>query len=569
MTSSVSPSPRERVGRVSARLCAAIALAIAVVAALGTLKLREVRHAELLAEAERTARIARAAVGAERGADALRSRLAELSRLGVNGLRAVPDGPPVLRRSDRELLLREDGLEVRVSLARLESSLRALLLRQLGLGAALLAAGTGAAWLFARRSPTIRAADQLDEYARRLERQNQELQGAKRDAEQADRAKTEFLANVSHELRTPLTAILGFTDVLIERASTREGNAEHLETARTIQRNGHYLYRLLAGLLDYADLEAGRMPIVWQACSPADVLRDVEIVARPDAERKRLRLRTEIDPELPDTVTSDATRVRQVMLELVSNAIKFTEDGSVSLRASLLREGFAHPRVAFDVIDTGVGIGGAKLDRVFESFAQGDGSRTRRYAGVGLGLALSRLIARKLRGELTVVSTPLEGSAFRLTLPFAPPESASEGAAVESPVEEDGRLECRLLVAEDAEDNRKLIQHILVRAGASLTLVEDGERALQLALDAWRCDEPYDAILMDLQMPGTDGVQATRALRLAGYPGVIVALTADARKVNREECLKAGCDEFLTKPIDGRRLVAALRSLTKPSPQLS
>ena len=564
----MNPAPEssiENPRRLSAKLCGAIALALVALHLVVALQSLASRRTELVQLEARALERVLAAIGPEPRVEALQSRMADLQGSGITSLRLVEKRDAELHERSGELVYRSGGVEVQASLAGLERELRAHGWRLAAEALLSLFAACGVAWWFVMRSRAIQAAERVDVYARRLERQNEELLEAKRRAESADRAKTEFLANVSHELRTPLTAILGFTDVMIEKASSGAESSLDLDDARTIQRNSHYLYRLLAGLLDFANLEAGRLRIDWGACSPADILRDVETVSRTEAEEKRLRLRTELADDVPDAITSDATRIRQILLQLIDNAVKFTDDGSVTLRLTTLREGYAQPQVAFDVIDTGIGMTETQLAGVFESFSQGDGSRSRRHGGLGLGLALGRRLARKLQGDITVVSTPLEGSAFRLMLPLAPLEdddvalAADDGARIDP----EAPLDCRVLVAEDGADNRKLIEHILNRAGAQVTMVDDGREAVELALQAWREDAPFDVIVMDMQMPETDGISATRTLRLENYSGAIIALTADARPANREECLRAGCDEFLPKPIETNRLLATIHSLVK------
>ena len=294
---------------------------------------------------------------------------------------------------------------------------------------------------------------------------------------------------MSHELRTPLTSILGFSDGLIERAEDRSG--DDLEDARAIQRNGQYLFRLLTNLLDFSDLEAGRLVIDSLPCSPCDLVKDVELSSRPDADARGLRLRAEVAEDAPETITSDAPRIRQVLSLLVENAIKFSDEGSVTLRLSLLSEGFAQPLVAFDVIDTGVGMSESQLETLFESFSQGDGSRSRRHGGLGLGLALGHRLALELNGDITVVSTPGEGSAFRLTLPLAPPADEDGLPPEPRPQPEAVALACRVLVAEDGADNRRLLERVLGQLGADTTFVDDGAKAVTAAFDAWRADEPF------------------------------------------------------------------------------
>ena len=524
------------------------------------------RRAQRIEDASGRLLAVASAVGGEREPAALHARLTELRSAGITALRAVDFDGAVIEERENELVYRASGLEVRMALGPLEASLR---WHALGLGlAGLLSIGAAcaAACFFVLRDRTIRAAQQVGDHARRHEEQSEELLAARQRVESAERAKTEFLANVSHELRTPLTAILGFTDVLILEDGAGGGRS-HLEEARTIQRNGYYLYRLLAGLLDYSNLETGRLCMRWDPCSPGEIVRDIELVSGPEAEAKGLRLRLEIEDDVPATMTSDAARVRQIVSQLVENAVKFTSQGSVTLRLSRLREGYADDHVAFDVVDTGAGMTDDQLEHMFEPFAQGDGSRSRQHAGMGLGLALVHRLAARLGGEITVVSSVGEGSAFRLLLPVEPrrggseqdPEQGSASPAELAPVN------CRVLLAEDGPDNRRLIRLMLRKAGADVTTVDNGHEAVELAMAAWRAEEPFAVILMDMQMPVTDGISATRSLRLQNYSGIIIALTADARAANRELCLRAGCDEFLSKPIDRDLLLATIHALLKPA----
>ena len=546
--------------QISAALSGVIALAVAVAQLVLGVELLLARRAELVEQAGTRLESIALAVGADADRATLSARLRELESSGITALRPATGRRPLYERN-RELVYRGHGVEVRMSVDSINQSVRRSGLRQLGAGLLAIGAACAAAWLFVMRSRAIQAAERVDLYARRLEEQNEELSVAKQKAERADRSKTEFMANMSHELRTPLASILGFSDGLIERAEDRGG--DDLEDARAIQRNGQYLYRLLTSLLDFSDLEAGRLAIDLMPCSPANLVKDVELSSRPDAEARGLRLRVEIAEEAPDIVTSDAVRIRQVLSLLVENAIKFTDEGSVTLRLSLLSKGFAQPHVAFDVIDTGVGMPESQLETLFESFSQGDGSRSRRHGGLGLGLALGRGVARELDGDITVVSTLEEGSAFRLALPLAPPGEEAELPPEPAPQPELAALDCRVLVAEDGADNRRLLERILGQLGADTSFVEDGGKAVIAAIEAWRAGEPFDVIYMDSQMPETDGLSATRSLRAEGYPGIIIALTADAREGNREECLQAGCDEFLTKPIARDALLAATLDLLK------
>ena len=560
--------------RLSLELGAALALALVLAQLLvGQIAFLSERG-RMVETASEQLRALIATMGRERDPEALGEHLQRMSGLGVTGLRAA-EGVSFAVEQEGELVVRDQGIEIRLSLAALDHAMFRFGLWLLISGAVALLAGCSAVWLYMTRSGTIQAAERVAEYGQSLERKDRALGEAERRAVSADRAKTEFIANVSHELRTPLTAILGFSEEMIERGFGGGAKAGELDDIRTIQRNADYLYRLVSSLLDYSDLEAGRLWIDWAPCSPTEVMRDVEAASAAEATTKGLRLRAEIDDDVPDEIVSDGARIRQVMSLLVDNAIKFTTDGAISLRGSVLTEGYPQPHVAFDVIDSGIGMTPEQLEALFDSFAQGDGSRARPYGGLGLGLALGQRLARELSGEITVVSTLAEGSAFRLSLPVTPPQSEGDtltdmpAARPDGEPQDDAPLAMRILVAEDGEDNRKLLQRILSAAGAEVTLADDGQQAVDLAVKEWEGDLPFDLILMDAQMPGFDGIRATRALRQQSYPGPIVALSADNSRENRRECLAAGCDLFLAKPVDREDLLATARAVVAKARQES
>lgn len=391
--------------------------------------------------------------------------------------------------------------------------------------------------------------------------QAQILAEAKEEAEAASHAKGELLANMSHELRTPMTAMLGFSEVL---AADLE-KTEQKEIAGTIRRNGEYLLRLIDDLLDLSRIEAGKLRMDPNPCSPREIVNEVIELLEARAQEKGLELLDACEGRIPPVIHCDQTRLRQILINLIGNAIKFTEVGSVRVVMRQINLGCDERRLEFRVIDTGVGMTGEQMPRLFEPFAQGDGSSTRRYGGSGLGLAISRHLAGLLGAEITVASVPGEGSVFTLTLPLIPADqpmevdecrrTADTSVAREVP---GLALPCRVLLAEDGPDNQRLISLLLKQAGAHVTLVENGRKALEHGLRAKREDDPYDVILMDMQMPEMDGYVATRRLRDAGYHGSIVALTAHTMKGDREKCLEAGCDGYLGKPIRRDALVAAV-----------
>lgn len=544
--------------KMSIRLCVLLAVALCLVQVAGVVVLSRQYEKEQIAQAgESLAKIA-AQLPDDASSDHLLAQVEALRAEGISSIRARP-GEAGLALRNRWLFYNDGRYEVALRAAELRAASREFRAQLSVLALLTLLVACGVAIAFLNRNQSIRAAERVDQYARELESQNRELLEAKQTAELADRAKTEFLANISHELRTPLTAILGFAENWLERAE-QSGLNEDVEDARTIQRNSAYLSRILSGLLDFSNLEAGRLILSRSRCSPREILNDIEFTSRLGAEQKHLRLRSEIDDDVPDQITTDPARVHQVLTNLVENAIKFTSEGSVTLRASVTPRGYGAPRVAFDVIDTGVGMSEETLKTAFESFSQADSSSSREYGGLGLGLALATRLVELLGGELTVVSTLAEGSAFRLTLPL---EGESTGATGQISVraEEGERLRGRILVAEDGPDNRKLLERILGKMGVEMEMVDNGADAVELALAADRQGDPFGLILMDMQMPRMDGITATTELRRNDYTGPIVALTADARSSHRDECLRAGCNEYLEKPIERPKLYQALREL--------
>lgn len=374
---------------------------------------------------------------------------------------------------------------------------------------------------------------------------------AKDAAEGANRAKSNFLTNMSHELRTPLTAILGFGSIL------QSAHPEDSEAVETIIRNGEHLLGLLDDMLDLAKVESGRMELDLAPTDLAQLLDDVVRLYSARASSVGLRLVAVVDGGLPALIHSDGLRIRQVLSNLIANAIKFTQQGVIEVRAR--RDG---NQLAITVSDTGVGIEPKHLERIFDAFTQADSSTTRLYGGTGLGLSISRSLAELLGGELTVESEPGRGSRFTLWLPateIRPIESVSAGS-------EDGAEAAlprgkRVLLAEDGADNRRLLTLLLKREGLDVITVEDGAQACDAVEQADAAGEPYDAILMDVQMPVLDGHEATRRLREAGQTLPIVAVTAHARNEDRDAAYAAGCDGFVTKPIDIDQLRSILREV--------
>ncbi len=501
-------------------------------------------------------------------------------------------------------------------------------------------------------------ADMKDAYSRRLERRvlerTQALEKAKEDAEAATLAKSRFLATISHEIRTPMTAILGFTQLLGDQNHTPEQQRDFIQT---IERNGHHLLALINEILDLSKIEANQLQLHPEEISPVNLVNDVFSLMRVRSERAGLTLRANFQGKLPHQIFADDLRLRQILLNLVGNAIKFTESGSVELTVRI-GPGDTNPDLLFTVTDTGVGMSSEQLGRLFQPFNQGDNSVTRKFGGTGLGLAISKRLAKMMDGDLTASSEEGEGSQFTLSIPMAPlnelklyhpatstlvakpaktsggykrqePPAATSAATAEgvsanpaehasvdvdqasgpassgditpsaeisaevlsrsaapfpaseqqasapagdsdntiyindeplpqSPGDRPGATDsdispnsrAHVLLAEDGVDNQRLISFYLKRVGIDVTLADNGQEAVDIAIQSLEGETHFDLILMDIQMPVLDGINATSILREAGYVGPIVALTAHAMKGDREQCLAAGCDDFATKPIN-------------------
>lgn len=399
-------------------------------------------------------------------------------------------------------------------------------------------------------------------------------------AEQATRAKSDFLANMSHEIRTPMTSILGFTALL--RAQIDQDNKDLLEHTRTIQRNGDHLLTVINDILDMSKIEAGKLEVERIPVSPEEITAEVLSLMRVKADEKSLSLDAYKLTPIPKTLYTDPVRLRQVMVNLVGNAIKFTKEGKVQLQIRFDPE---MEQVHFVVRDTGRGMSAQQTEKLFGAFEQGDTTTTREFGGTGLGLHISHRLASMLNGEITCESTLGHGSTFTLVIniesvspehliPAGPikivreqPTNSSLTAAAHYP-QEDARTiplplqNLHVLLAEDGKDNQRLINHHLTKAGATVTIVDNGQQAIQALSVNGKIDgplianPPYDLLLTDMQMPEMDGYTAVRRLRLLGSTLPIIALTANAMREDADKCLAAGCDAYASKPIDRDKLIA-------------
>ncbi len=385
-----------------------------------------------------------------------------------------------------------------------------------------------------------------------LLRVQEELKIAKEAAEAATRAKSEFLTNMSHEIRTPMTAIMGFAKLLQDPNQSPGQRKEYLQI---VKRNGRHLMKVLNDILDVSRLDAGKLSLEEIECDPSKIFAEVCTLMRPLALEKGLAFGIEENGALPDKIVTDPTRLTQVLLNLVGNAIKFTQAGSVRITVSCERE-HAKRRLRIDVSDTGMGIDARQQANLFAPFGQADSSMHRRFGGSGLGLAISKRLAGMMGGELSMVSELGRGSTFTLLLNIADPRAPEKHAAPPPPIPANvctphSTLGGRILVAEDTVDTRRLVTPYLEQAGATVEGVSNGLLALDAVAAAARDGQPFDAVLMDMQMPELDGYCATARLRQMGFTQLpIIAFTAHATQEERDKTIRAGCSDYVAKPID-------------------
>lgn len=408
------------------------------------------------------------------------------------------------------------------------------------------------AWLIARVMTQF-----VSQKNEELISKNRELEKKSEQALEATRIKSEFLAVMSHEIRTPLTSVIGFSEALAEKSVQAE---ERIRLAQTIVKNGKHLLKIINDILDISKIEANRMDFDITSFSPVELIADVEDVMKNQFMEKGIQFYVEYDFPLPNVICNDVLRIKQIILNLCSNALKFTKTGKVCIK---IQCDIDNEKIYFTVIDSGIGLTREQINKIFDAFTQADSSTTREYGGTGLGLSLSKQFAEKMGGTITVESLLGLGSQFCVSIStgkidpqqliVGEPELPEKFENKKYQHDYSYRVKGSLLIVEDNYDNRQLLSVFLSKIGADITFAEDGLEAISKALN-----KTYDLIFMDMQMPIMGGLEATKKLREANYTNPIIALTANAMKSDYDKCIEAGCDDFLTKPINKNEIFQAI-----------
>ncbi len=398
--------------------------------------------------------------------------------------------------------------------------------------------------------------------AEELNSARERAEQARLEAERANQLKSDFLANMSHEIRTPLGAMMGFADLLRDPAATPTERSSYVDI---LHRNGENLAVIINDILDLSKVEAGHLTLEFLETQPEQIVADVASLLRVKAKEKGLILETSVDEAVPKTIVADPVRVRQILLNIVGNAVKFTQFGSVRILVSSDVSTAGIATLRFEVVDTGIGIPEDQHDHVFEMFTQADGTMTRRFGGTGLGLALSRRLAQAMGGDVKIVeSIPGVGTRFAITVEDQPEKKSADVAKAEEKKISAARPEdqelagVKVLVIDDAPDNQHLLWRYLTKHGAIVQTVDNGLVGYRTALVG-----DFDIVLMDIQMPVMDGYTATSKLREAGYRKPVIALTAHAMNEVRKKALNVGYTDHLTKPINQAELIHTLIKYTR------
>ena len=418
-------------------------------------------------------------------------------------------------------------------------------------------------------SNLLSARTQAEAMANELKRRNQELEFERQRAEDANLSKSEFLANMSHEIRTPMTAIMGYAELLMDEINDDESPERRIKDVQIIKRNGTHLLSIIDDILDLSKIEAGKLSVESISCSPMAIVEEVVSLMQVRIQAKGLTLEVSYETLVPVRIQTDPTRLRQILVNLVGNAIKFTEIGCVRLITRLVPGNTPH--LEFDVVDVGIGMSPEQQDRLFKPFVQADTTMTRRYGGTGLGLTICKRLAKILGGDVCIVESTLgKGTRFRVTVATGPLDYVEMIDTTGEEVSADSTkgfaqsqttplAGCRVLLAEDGPDNQQFISFLIRKAGAKVTVVENGQLAVDAALQAVEAGRPFHVILMDMQMPILNGYEAVALLRAKCYRGPIIAMSAYSISDDHEKCIATCCDDFVTKPIDKGLLLSICR----------